>query len=1008
MKETHCSRPPLSLLPLFRTIVFAVGLLLIVQDARAGFLYAVNQVSAGANQIYGFSVNESTGALTPLAGFPVSAGGNGINTFRSEQMTIDTGNRRLYVINDESNTLTAFSINGSTGALTALPFSPIALGDGQWTTVSVHPLGSPVIVGDTVVPGKVVSFNITATTATPAAGSPYTAGAAPALSSSFSHDGYFVYLGGGSGNNIAGYSVNTVDGTLTALPGSPFNSGGANPVGFATDMVGRLLTVSAATAGDMRVFTTLGGVPAAAPGNPQASGLTAATDGIFSRNENRYYAADQSGSRVGAYQISGNFDSPTLTPLTGSPVSSGGTLTNSLVMNAGGNFLYAANSTSRNITLYTVDADGILTFSSVQPANTLGSTGRLTGIAYQPSVFTVTNLNDTGAGSLRQAVLDANAVQGGVVIFSSFFNSPRTISLGTGNISIVSNTTIHGPGAHLLTVQNTAAPSSTSRPFFSGANATLIGMTITGGNTTSSGGGILSQVRITVRRCVITGNVAGTTGGGIQQNGIFSLIESTVSGNTANGAVNAAGGIMHFNSLMNVVNSTISGNSAPNGSTSGGGIRTDGGRTRIINSTITNNVAPGSGSFGGVLNQSAGVSFANSIIAANGNNAITPDLGVVGSPVWQSNGFNIIGNRGVISLVTLPSDQAGTSASPVDPRLAPLTFGANGLGTHEPLRDSPAIDKGSSFNYVIDQRAQPRPLNDPRITNLADGSDIGAFERRANGAVLDFDGDGKTDIGIFRPGPGEWWINRSSNGSTFAVQFGAGSDHIRPGDFTGDGKTDIALWRSTTGEWFVLRSEDFSFFSFPFGAIGDMPVPADYDADGKTDAAVFRPLTSTWFIRRSSDSGTTIQAFGTSGDLPIPSDYDGDGRADIAIFRPSLGQWWMNRSTEGVLAVTFGNTNDKLVPGDYTGDGKADVAFWRPSTGNWFILRSEDFSFFSFPFGLNTDLPAPGDYDGDGRHDATVFRPSSATWFSQRTTAGSLVQQFGISSDRPIPNAFVP
>ena len=110
----------------------------------------------------------------------------------------------------------------------------------------------------------------------------------------------------------------------------------------------------------------------------------------------------------------------------------------------------------------------------------------------------------------------------------------------------------------------------------------------------------------------------------------------------------------------------------------------------------------------------------------------------------------------------------------------------------------------------------------------------------------------------------------------------------------------------------------------------------------------------------------------------------------------------------GVIALAFGVSTDKQVPGDFTGDGKADVAFWRPSTGEWFILRSENFSFFSFPFGASTDIAAPGDYDGDGRIDATVFRPSTATWFSQRTTAGTLIQQFGSTGDRPVPNAFVP
>ena len=275
-------------------------------------------------------------------------------------------------------------------------------------------------------------------------------------------------------------------------------------------------------------------------------------------------------------------------------------------------------------------------------------------------------------------------------------------------------------------------------------------------------------------------------------------------------------------------------------------------------------------------------------------------------------------------------------------------------------------------------------------------------------APFDFDGDSKTDISIFRPSVAQWWINRSSNASTFVATFGASSDSIVPADYTGDGKADVAIWRPASGEWFVLRSEDSSFYSFPFGTDADIPAPADYDADGKTDATVFRPTNSTWYVRRSGDGGTTIQQFGATGDVPVPSDYDGDGKSDIAIFRPSVGQWWMNRSTAGVLAVTFGNSSDKLVQGDYTGDGKSDNALFRPSTGEWVILRSDDFSFYSFPFGTSTDIPAPGDYDGDGKFDATVFRSSNATWYSQRSTAGTLIQQFGSTGDRPVPNAFVP
>jgi uncharacterized delta-60 repeat protein len=275
-------------------------------------------------------------------------------------------------------------------------------------------------------------------------------------------------------------------------------------------------------------------------------------------------------------------------------------------------------------------------------------------------------------------------------------------------------------------------------------------------------------------------------------------------------------------------------------------------------------------------------------------------------------------------------------------------------------------------------------------------------------APFDFDGDGKTDISIFRPSAGEWWLNRSSSGQTSAAQFGVSSDKPVPADFTGDGKADIAFWRPVSGEWFILRSEDASYLSFPFGTSGDVPVVGDFDADGKADPGVFRPSSSTWFISKSS-GGTIITTFGQAGDVPVAADYDGDGKSDIAIYRPSVGQWWIQRSSNNtVYAFQFGNSSDKPVQGDYTGDGKADAAFFRPSTGEWFILRSEDSSFYSVPFGTSGDLPTPGDYDGDGKFDTAVFRPAGSTWFVNRTTAGILITGFGTTGDKPLPNVFVP
>ena len=294
-------------------------------------------------------------------------------------------------------------------------------------------------------------------------------------------------------------------------------------------------------------------------------------------------------------------------------------------------------------------------------------------------------------------------------------------------------------------------------------------------------------------------------------------------------------------------------------------------------------------------------------------------------------------------------------------------------------------------------------------------SDYAVVRYAPRATPFDFDGDGKTDLSIYRPGGpngAEWWWLKSSGGSA-ALQFGESTDKPVAGDYTGDGKTDATFWRPSSGFWDVLRSEDFTYYGVPFGIATDIPAPADYDGDGRTDYAVFRPSNATWFISNSG-GGTTIVSFGLPGDQPVNADYDGDGKSDIAIYRPNgtngtgLAEWWGIRSSNNqVFALQFGIPGDKAVAADYTGDGKTDVAVFRPSSGVWSILRSEDLSYYAFPFGANGDLPVPGDYDGDGKMDPAVFRPSNSTWYANRSTAGILIQQFGISGDQPVPNAYV-
>jgi autotransporter-associated beta strand protein len=286
-----------------------------------------------------------------------------------------------------------------------------------------------------------------------------------------------------------------------------------------------------------------------------------------------------------------------------------------------------------------------------------------------------------------------------------------------------------------------------------------------------------------------------------------------------------------------------------------------------------------------------------------------------------------------------------------------------------------------------------------------DGNDI--VISRVNRTYFDFDNDDKSDISVFRPENGTWYLNQSTQGFR-AVQFGVATDVIVPADYDGDNRTDIAVFRPLDTNWYMLRSSDNTFANIRFGASEDIPVPNDFDGDGRADLAVFRPSNGTWYQLRSNSTRLFVRQFGQSGDKPLVGDFDGDGLGDLAVFRN--GNWYLLESANASFreVLSFGSASDRPIPADYDGDGITDIAFYRPANGGWYRLGSSSSKVLPLVrFGTSRDIPVPADYDGDGKSDIALFRPNIGVWYILRSTQGFISIQFGRRDDKPVPSAYI-
>ncbi|MFZ5856644.1 MAG: choice-of-anchor Q domain-containing protein [Chloroflexota bacterium] len=420
----------------------------------------------------------------------------------------------------------------------------------------------------------------------------------------------------------------------------------------------------------------------------------------------------------------------------------------------------------------------------------------------QATGYVVTNLNNSGAGSLRQAIINANANAGADTIT---FTVSGTITLAANLPAISDNLTIDGRGQNVTVSGNNLYRILSVN---SGKTVTLDTLVITKGyGGAVGGGGILNNGgTLTVRNSAFTANKADVYGGAIDNDtGTVTIVNSSFTSNNAEygGAINSAtgtlvvtnstfstnsatnGGAIWSDTSATVRNSTFKGNSAQNG----GAIDNYGGTLTVINSTFSANSASLFG--GGIGNFNAGdITVLNSTFSANS----ATDTGG-GIYVWTDSSLtlkntilaNSTSGGDCANLGTLVDDVnnlivsnsgCGTPVSSADPMLAPLNNNGGLTQTFALFASSPAIGEGDDATCAaapvnnLDQRGLTRPYD----THC----DIGSVEVRNESATMTFRSVATYDGWVLESGENtNVGGSRNTTATTFNVGDGAGDKQYR-------------------------------------------------------------------------------------------------------------------------------------------------------------------------------------------------------------------------------------
>jgi predicted outer membrane repeat protein len=687
------------------------------------------------------------------------------------------------------------------------------------------------------------------------------------------------------------------------------------------------------------------------------------------------------------------------------------------------------------------------------------------------ATLTVTNLNDSGSGSLRAQLAAAAtgdtinfSVTGVINLNSRLTSSGKSLTIqgpGAGSLALVGNgisfnysccgypVTISG-----ITIRDVFLPSGNGAAISAGDTTPLTLENVVISNNTAangSGGGVYVSSGLTINNSTFTGNSASSNGGAVWGDEAITITGSTFTGNSA---TSGGGVIFVSDDDYNVSNSVFTSNSATNG----GGIHISSsfGTTSIANTRLFANTA----SYG------AGV-YAQGVVTLNNvsinNNQATYEggaLALASSSTLTLNNTSLYANTaasggaaylygGTMSVInsTIANNQATSgNGGGIYTSDDVITLRNSTLARNSASGSGGGIYEASSFGSLTFKSSIIALNTAPSNPDIRRSAAITSQGYNLIGVPTGLTGLVASDLRDINPRLNPANINIPST-ITYTLALQPGSPAISKGGPTcsstdqrgitrktpcdiGAYETGPAEVRDTIGIYRVSNNTFYLRYSnttgpsdaaVQFGSSTSLyPVAGDWNGDGVTTIGVYDRNTGAFSLRDSNTPGNADYGFilGNPSDQPFSGRWLPQATNDgVGVFRPSNGIIYLKQTLTTGFSDYFlilGNPGDVGVAGDWNGDGIDSPGVFRPSLARFFLTNQVTngivYGDFALDFGGMTDVPIMGDWDGDGKSGAGTFRPTDGlTFLRNALTTGfpDIEMNYGVANDIPVSGHWI-